>query len=179
MRWVRYAAAVLAASLSLSLACGGKKPAKNAMSPTDDMPKDDSDGGSPWGDDGGTGGSSATPPPPAEPVVIACESKPASCAETKASGDDIASAKDRCTKANGEPHDGACSRDNIAGTCEVPDKNLTIFTYADANPKGTKGRVKGAKGGCTSAGGTFTAAAAPTPAKPAGKGGGKGPKKKK
>lgn len=158
------------AALAPALACGGK-PAKAPLT-SDEAPKDE---GPPGGDETSSGAAPA--PPPAEPVVIACESKPATCGETSATGDEVEKAKERCTSASGEPHDGPCSRDNLAATCEIPDKNLSIFTYAAGSPGQTKGRVKGAKGTCESAGVTFT------PAHGGGKGagtkkGGKGKKKK-
>jgi hypothetical protein len=182
MRSVRIAAVVLATfSIGLSFACGGKKPPKPPMT-SDEPPKDDDADASAWGDDSKDGGSATgTPTTPPEPVVVACESKPATCAETKVAGEEIPKAKERCTGASGEPREGACSRDNVIATCEVADKNLTILTYAGPNAGQTKGRMKGAKGSCEASGGTFT----PAPAahkgggKGAGKGGGKGPKKKK
>ncbi|MBS2012677.1 MAG: hypothetical protein JST00_07320 [Deltaproteobacteria bacterium] len=154
---------------ALALACGGK-PAKAPLT-SDEAPKDEAPAG------GDEASSAPAPPPPAEPVVIACESKPATCGETSATGDEVEKAKERCTSASGEPHDGPCSRDNLAATCEIADKKLSIFTYAAGSPGQTKGRVKGAKGTCEAAGGTFT------PAHGGGKGagtkkGGRGKKKK-
>jgi hypothetical protein len=168
---VTFRYALLSSVIALACACGGK-PAKNpdnAMQPSDDPPKDDTSS-TPPGDDTST--KSSPPPASDEPTIVACEVKVnaslVSCAEAKLSGDEIAKSKERCTSASGEPREGACGRDKVIGTCDAPDKNVTVYTYAAPNASQTKGRLSGAKGGCDQLGGTFTKAAG---------GGGKQPKR--
>jgi len=147
---------------ALTVACGGKSTPKQANDvdpspPSTDAPPKDDDTKPPQTPD------DAKPPPSDEPQLGACEVKMngslVSCAESKFSGDEIEKSKERCTKASGEPPDGACGRDKVIAQCDVPDKNLVVFTYAGGKPAETKGRVKGAKGGCEALGGTFTPAA--------------------
>ncbi len=169
---------VSALALALASACGGKKPPKqpgDGDTSSSDTPKEATDDTK--ADGGGLTDDSKTPPPSDEPTVGACEVKAGgqlvSCAESKLGGDEMAKSKERCTKASGEARDGACGRDGVAATCDVPDKNLVVLTYAATKPAETKGRVKSAKGGCEALGGTFTPAAAPAKPKKGGK-----PKKK-
>ena len=152
----------LALVLFLScVACGG---GKQPLSPTDDAPD-------------GSDGTATDPPAPETPAASASGDAPAPvsclvnsiCSETTLGGKDATDAKDRCKAANGEPRDGACARDDVAATCVVESKQLTMYFYKDKNPQATRGVLKGGKGACTSAGGVFT---------PTAKGGGGGGKKK-
>ena len=153
----------LALAVELGLAsggCGGGKDAKTPMS-SDDLP------------DAGDG--TPSDPAPSEPAGASEAPAPVSClvnsicSETTLGGKDATDAKDRCKTANGEPRDGACARDDVAATCVVESKQLTMYFYKDKNPQATRGVLKGGKGACTSAGGVFT---------PTAKGGGGGGKKK-
>ena len=145
--------------LFLCGACGGNKPAPL----TADTPSSDPPESSPPSADADAGA------PSDAPSIVACVSGDSVCAETSVSGAEASDAADRCKGAKGEPHDGECSHDNIAATCAVDSKKLTLYYYKAANAKTTRGLLKSGASSCQTLGGTFTLT------KPAGGGG----KKKK
>jgi hypothetical protein len=168
----RLSAAAVAVVLVAFVACGGKKKPAQSPSDGDGTP---SEGAS--GDDAGAdpassassdtpdAGGAAAPAADAPPGPVSCLANSV-CSEMTLGGKDAADAKDRCKGASGVPGDSACGRDDVVATCTITSKNLVMYYYRDKDPERTRGLVKGGKGACKTAGGTFAPTAAAGKKKP-------------
>jgi hypothetical protein len=163
----------------VGLGCGGpQKPALKPDDPGETEPKTseaDADGGS-----SDTASASTDNAPPA-PISCIAESV---CSEQTLGGKEAAEAKDRCKGASGEPHDAACSKDELLATCVIESKSLSLYYYKDKSEKVSKGRLRAGQTTCKNLGGSFTKTGSGGGAKTGGgggahKGGGKKPKPKK